>query len=103
MNTVPVILAAASLIVTKDELNGIAEYYNYFGEMSETHFDTVLSGKEYSRNQAALIYHCCYLYFALAGRTGNSLAGVRKKLGLPKSVYMNSLKHIGKKTGRFYP
>ena len=46
MNTVPVLLAAASLVVTKDELNEIAEYYNYFGEMSEAHFDSVLSGKD---------------------------------------------------------
>lgn len=101
MNTVPVLLAAASQVVTKEELNGIAEYYNYFGEMSETHFDAVLSGKEYSKHQAALIYHCCYLYFALAGRKGNSLAGLRRKLGLPKSVYMNSLKCISKKRINF--
>ncbi len=97
MNFAPVILAAASFVVSKDELTELAEHYGYVGDMSETHFKNILEERKVSVNQAALIYHSCFLYCALACKTGAGLDGVRKKLGLPKSVFMNSLHVIVKK------
>jgi len=97
MNAVPALLAAASRIVSENELAELAEYYNYYGELSAEHFEKVEAESNISQNQAALIYYCCYLYWRLNRMSGSRLSGVRKSLGLPKSVFMNGLNIIGKK------
>ncbi len=97
MNAVPVMIAAVSYVVSKDELIDIANYYNYFGDMSDEYFSRIPSVSGISENQAALIYFSCYLYCGLSGADFKKAEKVRNTLGLPFSAYMNALDVITKK------
>lgn len=101
MNAVPSMIAAISMVVSKDELIDIAEYYNYFGDMSDEYFAKIISENSLSRNQAALIYYSCYLYCCVSGADMKLLSKLRISLGLPESVYMNSLDVISRKRVKF--
>lgn len=101
MNIIPVMLAAVSCVVSKEETADIAEYYNYYGDLSEEHFERVLADSEISDNQAALIYYYCYLYCRLAKKDTKALEKIRVLLELPKSVVSNSIKIISRKRVQF--
>lgn len=101
MNNTPVLLAAVSCVVSKDELIDIAEYYNYYGDLSEEHFSNVLSKSNISENQAALIYHYCYLYCKLTMTDTAVLSKIKESFRLPKTVMDNSMRVINRKRVEF--
>ncbi len=97
MSTVSLLLAAASQVATQEELKEIAEYYGYTGDIQKETFGSIPGEGSIPENQAALLYHTCYLYTKLSGLPGSAAEAVRLKLGLPESAFMNSLRVIGKK------
>ncbi len=101
MNMTPILIAAISKVVSHDELIDIAEYYNYYGELSSQHFDSVLEKCTVSENQAALIYHYCYLYCKLTMQETAVLNEIKKAFSLPSSVLGNSIKIITQSRVRF--
>ena len=101
MNITSVMLAAVSCVVTREELVDIAEYYNYYGDLSEEHFLKVLSGSGISENQAVLMYNYCYLYCKLTGTDIKKTEKIRLALNLPKSVTLNSTNIITSKRVQF--
>lgn len=99
MSIVPVLIAAVSKVVSADELTDLAEYYSYVGDMSDSHFDSVLDKCSISQNQAVLIYGYCYLYCRLTMADTAVLNNLRKSFRLPFSVHNNCIRIItGKKT-----
>lgn len=101
MNMTAVLIAAVSKVVSLDELYDIAEYYNYFGEFSEKKLDDILAKNKISENQAALIYHYCYLYCKLTMQETTPLNKLIKAFSLPNSIAVNSMNVITKKRIQF--
>ena len=44
-------MASASVVLSKEELEDLAEYYNYIGELSKEHFSDILLKSEITENQ----------------------------------------------------
>ena len=101
MNMTAVLIAAVSKVVSLDELYDIAEYYNYFGEFSEKNLDDILAKNKISENQAALIYHYCYLYCKLTMQETTPLNKLIKAFSLPNSIAVNSMNVITRKRIQF--
>ncbi|MBE6852514.1 MAG: zinc-ribbon domain-containing protein [Ruminococcus sp.] len=101
MNHTSAMLAAISCVVSEEELLDIAGYYNYSGETSAEYFQKVLSDNNVSENQAALIYHYCYLYCKLTMMDTSVLEKIRRSFKLPLSIIQNSIKIITVKRIRF--
>lgn len=101
MNMTQVLIAAVSKVVSQDELLDIAEYYKYYGDISESFLDNILSNCNISECQSALIYHYCYLYCKLTMTETDGLVKLRKIFKLPESVSANSINIITAKRIQF--
>ncbi len=101
MSITPVLLAAVSKVVSRDELVDISEYYNYYGNLTDEHFNSVLEKSNISVNQSVLIYGYCYLYCKLTMADTAPLNVLRKVFSLPDCVHNNCIKIITRKKIQF--
>ncbi len=101
MNITQVLISSVSVVVSRDELADIAEYYNYYGELSQDYLMNVLNNCTITKNQASLIYYYCYLYCKLTMSDTESLVKLRDIFGLPKSILCNCVNVINRKRVQF--
>ncbi len=89
MNMKQIVMASASVVLSKEELTDLADYYNYIGDLSKEHFSDILLKSEVTENQGILIYAYCYLYLKLTMQDTTVLNTIKNAFGLPKYTFIS--------------
>lgn len=97
MNLKQIVMASASVVLSKDELTDLADYYNYIGDLSNEHLSDILMKSEISENQGMLIYAYCYLYLKLTMQDTSSLNILKNAFGLPEYTFISCINVITSK------
>ncbi|MDO5560350.1 MAG: M48 family metallopeptidase [Oscillospiraceae bacterium] len=96
MDEVKLVMAAASTVVTQEELSDIAAYYDYKDELNKDVLSELLKTCEISENKKSLIYYYCFLYCRLADKDTSAVNNIKKIFSLPDSVIRSCQKIITK-------